>query len=279
MISLVHGQNEGTGQTELASLKLDARNSKRTCDVVNTSLKILGSGLRRFVNECRGGLLLETIVATAIFALVGTAVLAGLGTAYKVGAKTETQSVAENIARNQMEHIFAQPYREPDQTPYPTIILPNRYSVSRVATHLSGNTDPEVENISLTINWEGQEILVLDTVRLRTDRLSLQISTIDDRSNPFELHEAVLTGDAYVFLEDPKILVDTPVKYYLDGTLTNTEDFLQWDYAGSTGLLPTDPAVTWDTSGVANGLHIITAQATLADGNTVNITADFTTSN
>ena len=238
-------------------------------------LRILESRLRAFAGSNSGGLLLEAVVASAVFALVGTAVLAGLGTTYKVGAKTETQSVTENIARNQMEYIFTQPYREPDQTPYPTITVPSGYSVSPVATHLSGNTDPEVESISLTINWEGQEILVLDTVRLRNDRMRLMVSTSTDRSDPSQLHNAVLTGIVYVFLADPDVLVNTPVKFHLDGTLTQTEFFYPWDFKG--GGVPT--ANPWDTTWTANGSHIITAQATLADTNIVNITADFTISN
>ena len=69
--------------------------------MVNTFQRILGYRLSIFTRGSRGGLLLETIVASAIFAMVGTAVLPGLGTAYTVGAETETPSVAEKIRRNQ----------------------------------------------------------------------------------------------------------------------------------------------------------------------------------
>jgi hypothetical protein len=57
--------------------------------------------------DSKGTILLETVIATIVFALVGTAVLAGLSTMYRSGSITEKQSVAENVARNQMESIFA----------------------------------------------------------------------------------------------------------------------------------------------------------------------------
>ena len=87
------------------------------------------------IRDNRGSFLLETVVASIIFALVGTAVLSSLGTVNIAGALTEEQSQAENIARNQMEAIFEQVYREPDQTPYPAIAVPAAYSVGMAVTH------------------------------------------------------------------------------------------------------------------------------------------------
>ena len=76
------------------------------------------SGLRVLSQDSTGTILLETAVASIVFALVGTAVLSGMSTMYDSGSLTEAQSVAENLARNQMEFVFNQPYREPQQTPY-----------------------------------------------------------------------------------------------------------------------------------------------------------------
>ena len=58
--------------------------------------------------------MLETVVAVVIFTLVGTAVLAALSTAHTSGARTESQSIAENLARNQMEDAFCRAYQEPE---------------------------------------------------------------------------------------------------------------------------------------------------------------------
>ena len=99
--------------------------------------------------ESAGSMLLETVVAVMVFGLVGTAVMGGLGTVNISGAKTESQSIAENIARNQMEYLFSQPYREPQQTPHPTISVPTGYSVSTTLDFADTvNPDPEIEKMT-----------------------------------------------------------------------------------------------------------------------------------
>ena len=223
---------------------------------------------------------METVVASIISALVGTAVLSSLGTVNIAGALTEEQSQAENIARNQMEAIFEEVYREPDQTPYPTIAVPGAYSVDMAVTHLDGITDPEVEKIALTISHHGKELLVLETARYRNDGIRLAYSASDDRSNPSVLTDAVLDGTVYVFLDDPNQLIDDQVEFFMDGFgPLQTEDYIHWDFKGTSGITPADPANPWDTSSETNTPHAITAKAVLKTGETTNVTADFTISN
>ena len=235
------------------------------------------------IRDNRGSFLLETIVASMVFSMVGVAVLSSLGTVNIAGALTEEQSQAENIARNQMESIFAQVYREPDQTPYPTEAVPQNYSVTTAVTHVDSNTDPEVEKIALTISHHGKEVLLLETARYRTDGLRLAYSASDDRSNPSVLVDAVLDGTVYVFLDDPNLMIDGQVEFFLDGFgPLQTENFIHWDFKGSAGGGPADLAISWNTisdPAASNGLHKITAAARLQNGDTVNVTADFTISN
>ncbi len=234
--------------------------------------------LWRATRDCRGSLLLEAVVASTVFALVGAAVLSGLSTTYRSGSITEQQSVAENIARNQMESIFDRAYREPDQTPYPTITVPTGYSVSTVATHLTGDTHPEVEMLSLTVNRGSKELLVLESVRYRDDGMRLAYSASPDRTNRKVLVDATIDGTVYVFLDDPGLMIAGPVKFYLDGVWERDEDFIYWDFKGTTGIDPSDPANPWYTAGL-DGPHTIRAQASLSSGETINVTADFTISN
>ena len=63
--------------------------------------------------DTKGNLLLEALVAITIFALVGGAVLSGMSTALNTGSMVEGQSVAEEIARNQMESVFNVSYQNP----------------------------------------------------------------------------------------------------------------------------------------------------------------------
>ena len=93
--------------------------------------------------------------------MVGTAVLAGLSTMYASGSLTETQSVAENLSRNQMEFVFNQPYREPQQTSYQNISgVPTNYSVTTTVAHASiSSPSPEVALVTVTASHRGQNIL------------------------------------------------------------------------------------------------------------------------
>jgi hypothetical protein len=118
-----------------------------------------------FAGGSRGQVLLETAVALSVFALVGTAVLVGVSLAHTTGSRVESQSVAENLARNQMEYVFSQPYQAPPAA-YPTVSAPDGYTVSAVAEeYVLG--DPNVEKVVVTVNRDGQSVLVLETLRTR----------------------------------------------------------------------------------------------------------------
>lgn len=250
--------------------------------------RAVASQLRWLAEDCKGSLLLETVIAMMIFALVGVAVLAGLSTVYSSGAKTEEQSVAENLARNQVEAIFSGPYREPNQTPYATITgIPTNYSLSSsVDFEDAVDPDPEVETVSVTASHNGQDIISLNTLRGRDDGLQLRYSVLPNRTLSERLRGADIgLGTVcacqlvYVFLDDPELAVNGQVDFYLDGAYIQTENFLYWDFEGSLGVLITDEANPWDTATSGNGAHTIKASALLNDGNTVNVTADFTVSN
>ncbi|MBI2916722.1 MAG: type II secretion system protein [Chloroflexi bacterium] len=124
---------------------------------------------RRFISarhrDCRGGVLIEALVAVMVFSLVGTAVLVGLSVTHRSGAETEGQSVAENVARNQMENAFSLPYQAPLST-YPPISAPAGYSVTATADW-EVLDDTNLERVTVTIHREGRDILVLETFRAR----------------------------------------------------------------------------------------------------------------
>ena len=75
--------------------------------------------------------MVEVVVAVLLFGVVGSAVLAGLSTAHTSGARTKAQSVAENLARNQLEDVFSQPYLSPPAS-YNSVTTPSGYDVTAV---------------------------------------------------------------------------------------------------------------------------------------------------
>ena len=118
--------------------------------------------------DTNGSLLLETVVAITVFALAGGAVLSGASTALNTGSRVENQSVAEVIARNQMESVFNETYQEPLGTPYPTIVPPAGYAISLAADeYLPGDVD--IEMVIVAVSRYSENILVLETLRTRWD--------------------------------------------------------------------------------------------------------------
>ena len=125
-----------------------------------------GPQLPAHFQRCRGGLLVETLVAVVAFTLVGTAVLTGVSTAQISGAKFEGQSFAENAARNQMEYIFDQPYQPPPHS-YATIDPPRGYTISATAEELVPG-DLDIERVVVVVTRGAVNILTLETLRVRS---------------------------------------------------------------------------------------------------------------
>ena len=124
-----------------------------------------GPHLPRLLTEQRGGLLVELIAVMAAFAVLGTAVLSGVQTSYASKRIFDIQSEAENIARNEMENAFAQPYLPPGQT-YTATTSPNGFSVTAEALVFSA-TSSDISLIRVTVERDGQTLKVLETHRAK----------------------------------------------------------------------------------------------------------------
>ena len=111
----------------------------------------------------RGGLIVEAVVSITVFTMVGSAVLAGVSTTQIAGARVESQSIGENIARNQMEYIFSLPYQDPPSV-YPTIEVPLGYSVTAAAEEKEPNV-VAIAKIVVTVTLDDQVVLMVETYR------------------------------------------------------------------------------------------------------------------
>ena len=128
--------------------------------------------LEKTTVDSRGSILLETVVAVIIFALIGAATMVGIQTSTLTGEKVEDKSIAENMARNQMEHVFNQAYKAPPldyasiaDIPGNTFSVPSDFTVTASAVERAGAAGADVEDVKVTISRNGQEILVLETIR------------------------------------------------------------------------------------------------------------------
>jgi len=108
----------------------------------------------------------------------------------------------------------------------------------------------------------------------------LLVSSTSNRTSPAPLASATVTGTAYVFLS-PEAGA-TQVRFWLDDPTRSSsarqiEKNAPWDFAG--GSSTTGLANAWDTTKVADGEHVITAQVSLSAGGTAVVHATFTVDN
>ena len=127
---------------------------RRACRLLKSPFARMGS---------RGGLIVEAVVSITVFTMVGSGVLAAVSTTQISGAQVESQSISENVARNQMEYIFSLPYQNPPSA-YPTIVVPPGYSVTVAAEEKEPGV-VTIAKIVVTVSQDGQEVLVVETYR------------------------------------------------------------------------------------------------------------------
>ena len=120
--------------------------------------------VRRLQLNGRGSMLAETMIAVTIIGVVGTAVAASLSTARNSGTIVEEATIAENIARNHMESVFAAPYLSPPVTfPALTGLDPGYASTAVAQEYVPG--DLRIEKIVVTVTRDGSQSLVIETLR------------------------------------------------------------------------------------------------------------------
>ena len=101
----------------------------------------------------------------------------------------------------------------------------------------------------------------------------LMLSTSNDRRNGISLEGETVSGDVYVFLL-PEEGAESVV-FLLDGDEHQRERLAPWDFAGGGD----ETAFAFDTTGIDNGEHSITALAHLPDGGTAVASATFIVDN
>lgn len=131
--------------------------------------------LRWLARDSSGQLLLETVVAISIFGLVGAAVLLGVRVAHNSTSLVENHSIAERLARNQMEYVFDQGFKAVGQS-YDSIndapslfSVPAGYQVTAVAQQflVADAYQGSVEKVVVTVSLDGNSVEVLETLRAK----------------------------------------------------------------------------------------------------------------
>ena len=130
-------------------------------------------------NGSQGSMLMETVIALTIIGALGTAVLLGVQAAHTSSDLVETHSIAETLARNQMEYMFIQPYATPpaayvsiEDAPEMTFNVDPGYTITALAVVFTEGDpayvdDADIEKVIVTVNRDNQSVLVLETLRVK----------------------------------------------------------------------------------------------------------------
>ena len=113
-------------------------------------------------------------MAITIFAALGTAVAVGIRTADLSTQVVEGQSIAEKLARNQMEYVFTQDYKNPGPgVKYVSIDTDSDFTVdpgfgvsADALEYKSGEND--IERVLVTVTRDAETVLVLETLRTKS---------------------------------------------------------------------------------------------------------------
>ena len=134
--------------------------------------KVVGSF--RPVFACSLGIsLMETVVALGLFSSAGTAVLMGVRAAHTSSDRVDASGIAENLARNQMEHAMTLAYVAPGGS-YESladsslgIAIPAGFAVTADAvTYVADDGFAgSIEKVVVTVTRDSQAILVLESLR------------------------------------------------------------------------------------------------------------------
>ena len=110
--------------------------------------------------------MIEALVSVSLMAIVGTAVLSGLSMSHISGSHTERQSVAENVARNQMAAVFSSPYVVNGGI-YAAVPVPPGYNVTATTVELDPlNPDPDIQKITVSVTFDGAEVFQLQSINV-----------------------------------------------------------------------------------------------------------------
>ena len=113
-----------------------------------------------------GGLLVETLVVLSVFGILGTTVLSGMQTGSMAKRNFEQDTTEENITRNQLDSVFEEPYKAPDDPDptYTSITPPTGYTVTAESiTHYSTSSDISI--VRITVMRAGQTVRVHESLR------------------------------------------------------------------------------------------------------------------
>ncbi|MFC1967502.1 hypothetical protein ACFLV2_02570 [Chloroflexota bacterium] len=108
--------------------------------------------------------LVETLMAVAILGTAIVAFVTALSTGSIAVGQNEEQTVAQGLARSQLEYTKSYPY-DVNAITYPTVTPRAGYAVAVAVGPVPG-TDTDMQKITVTVSREGQDILNVENYKM-----------------------------------------------------------------------------------------------------------------
>lgn len=102
---------------------------------------------------------IEVIIALGILGLVAIVFLSGLSTALKASYLADERSVAESLARSEMEYVKSQEYETTEYDVIPDV--PDDYSIQVTAESLD-TPDDGIQKITVTVSHDSEVVFTLE---------------------------------------------------------------------------------------------------------------------
>ena len=148
-------------------------NSFRRRLQIRSGRSVAQGRLHSLVGHACGAILLETIMAVGVLAIISAGTATGLSLVSQARTRIERDSIAEYVARNQMEYIFSLGYKNPLYTystgTVPAGIVTSTPSGYTVTAHTTSTDsfpgDADLTKIVVTVSRGSEVILVIETLR------------------------------------------------------------------------------------------------------------------
>jgi len=116
----------------------------------------------------KGAIFIEILIGIVILGLVGVAILSGFTTSFKAITIIDENTLAKNLARNQMEYIDKHTYQY-EATTYllnPGLEIPDGWEVLPSIVEPLYGVDDGIQKVTVTVWNHGKEVYTLAVYKL-----------------------------------------------------------------------------------------------------------------